>query len=136
MKPNRAKVYLFLLAALYLIFHWPVLFGGKVYMNQWIFRNHAPFSSARPDQLNFLNQSSDFVTHYFGYMEFVARSIRHGMLPLWNPYILCGFPMYADCQATLFSPFNLLFLFMDLYPAYSWMLAAYFMLEVSYCSGI
>ena len=85
MRTDRLKYYYIALAALFMLFHWPVLFGGKVYMNMWIFRDHAPFPAALPSQLNPLNQSSDFVTHYFGYMEFVARSFRQGLFPPLEP---------------------------------------------------
>src|ERR1019366_5538425 len=35
---------------------------------------------------------------------FVARSLGRGELPLWNPYIYCGIPIYANLTAQLFYP--------------------------------
>ena len=35
---------------------------------------------------------------------FVARSLARGELPLWNPYIYCGIPIYANLTAQLFYP--------------------------------
>lgn len=124
--PLKTAASFLLLAALYLFFHAPTLFGGKVYMNQWIFRNHAPFPTPDPGQVNFLNQSSDFVTHYFSYMWHVAEAIRAGVVPLWNPRLFCGFPMYADNTATVFSPFNILFRWLGVYQAYNGVLLCTF----------
>jgi hypothetical protein len=35
---------------------------------------------------------------------FMARSIARWELPLWNPYIYCGVPIYANLTAQLFYP--------------------------------
>ncbi len=35
---------------------------------------------------------------------FIERSIRQGVLPLWNPLEYCGVPIHADIQAQLFYP--------------------------------
>ncbi|MEK7405744.1 MAG: YfhO family protein [Acidobacteriota bacterium] len=36
--------------------------------------------------------------------EFMARCLRNGELPLWDPYTYCGFPFYANVQAQVFYP--------------------------------
>lgn len=126
---SKKVFYSFLvLASLFCLFHWPVVFGGKVYLNLWIFRNHAPFPPPPPHLYNFLNQSSDFVTHYFPYKYFAASYLKQGILPLWNPHVFCGFPLYANGSSAVFSPFNLSFLWLDPYGAYKVLLAVVFLL--------
>ncbi len=40
--------------------------------------------------------------------SFAARSLKSGILPLWNPYLYSGAPFAADIQSGLFYPINLL----------------------------
>ena len=35
---------------------------------------------------------------------YIARCVREGVLPLWDPYSYCGAPIHADLQAQLFYP--------------------------------
>ena len=35
---------------------------------------------------------------------FVARSLAHWEVPLWNPYTYCGIPIYANLSTQLFYP--------------------------------
>ena len=46
----------------------------------------------------------DFRSYHFAQIGFMARSLAHGELPLWDPYTYCGFPSYADLTAQLFYP--------------------------------
>lgn len=61
-----------------------VLFGGEVFFS----RDIAPFF--RPMK------------------TFLARSVRHGVLPLWNPWILNGEPFFATLQPGVLYPGNVL----------------------------
>ena len=77
---GRDLLYGAALAAAALIFHRRVLFyHGFVF--PWDFRLvHVPFAT------------------------FIADSIRHGHMPLWDPYTYCGTPLFANIQAALFYP--------------------------------
>jgi hypothetical protein len=45
------------------------------------------------------------ISLYFAPMEqLVARELRNGRLPLWNPFVLCGQPLAANPQCWLFYP--------------------------------
>ena len=72
--------YLAALAAAALFFHRRILFyPGFIF--PWDFRMvHVPLAT------------------------FIADSIRHGHAPLWNPYMYCGTPLFANIQAALFYP--------------------------------
>lgn len=50
----------------------------------------------------------DLVSFLWPTYTFAARSLRSGVLPLWNPYLYSGMPFAADNQAGLFYPVNLL----------------------------
>ncbi len=39
-----------------------------------------------------------------------AQMVREGHLPLWNPYIFCGMPLFASAQAGTLFPLNWAFL--------------------------
>jgi hypothetical protein len=37
---------------------------------------------------------------------YIARCVRQGVFPFWDPYPYCGVPIHADIQAQLFYPFT------------------------------
>jgi len=48
----------------------------------------------------------DLVSFLYPAFDFAARSLRDGILPLWNPYLWGGAPFAADIQTSLFYPIN------------------------------
>jgi len=77
---------LIILALVVLVFFWPLLFAG-----QWIPRG-----------------GGDLVSFLWPTYRFAARSLRAGVVPLWNPHLYSGAPFVADNQSGLFYPVNLL----------------------------
>jgi len=77
---------LIVLALVILAFFWPLLFAG-----QWIPRG-----------------GGDLVSFLWPMYRFAARSLRAGLVPLWNPHLYSGAPFVADNQSGLFYPVNLL----------------------------
>jgi hypothetical protein len=51
---------------------------------------------------------NDFLEQNFPYRLFAAVSLRHGELPLWTPYVFSGMPFFADVQAAVLYPLNVL----------------------------
>lgn len=49
---------------------------------------------------------------------FLSESLKAGRLPLWCPYLHCGFPVFAEGQVGALYPANLLFFFL-LRPEYA-----------------
>ncbi len=49
----------------------------------------------------------DVFTYFYPYKAYAAQAIRHGSLPLWNPYLFMGVPFLANIQAATFYPLNL-----------------------------
>ena len=59
----------------------------------------------------------DTLKLYAPFIEYAASSLRAGTLPLWNPYILTGFPQFAEGQAGVLHPLHLPFLLAGAYEA-------------------
>lgn len=47
--------------------------------------------------------------------EFILHSLKHGEVPLWNPYVLCGQPLIGNPQSTVIYPTTLLLPFMPVW---------------------
>jgi hypothetical protein len=67
-----------------------------------------PILRAAPTQAPGL-PGQDGRTQWYPWRAFAADSIRHGSLPLWNPYVLCGVPFLGNFQSALFYPPNFIF---------------------------
>lgn len=55
----------------------------------------------------------DLMLQFLPWRGFANETLRHGLLPLWNPYSFCGEPFLANPQTALFYPWNLLGLFVS-----------------------
>jgi len=80
----RDALYFILLALLVILFFWRI----------WI---PDPADKAR-------FKASDFTHIFFPARYYAASHIARGSLPLWNPYVSCGYPHFADPQAATFYP--------------------------------
>jgi hypothetical protein len=63
-----------------LIFYWHVLINPSL---------HIPY---------------DVEAYYFPVIAYMARCVRRGWAPFWDPYTYAGMPLYGDLQAQLFYP--------------------------------
>lgn len=75
-----APVFWFILAIL--IFFFPVFFQNQVFYY------------------------GDILTSYLPYINFLHNSLKNGIFPLWNPYILSGYPVFADISLGTYYPPN------------------------------
>jgi len=46
----------------------------------------------------------DIEGYYFPVISYLARSVREGRAPFWDPYTYAGMPLYGDLQVQLFYP--------------------------------
>lgn len=60
---------------------------------------------------------TDVVNYIFPVKQFMVESVREGTLPLWNPYVLTGYPFTYNTQAGLFYPLSLLYYIFPWYTA-------------------
>ncbi|HXI42928.1 MAG TPA: YfhO family protein [Bryobacteraceae bacterium] len=74
--------------ALLLLIAQPLLFFKKVLFNP---RAHIPF---------------DIEQFHLPLATYIARCVRQGVFPFWDPYPYCGVPIHADIQAQLFYPLS------------------------------
>ena len=51
----------------------------------------------------------DSKNQFYAMFRFLGDALRHGTLPLWNPYQYAGYPAVADPQSLVFTPTMLLF---------------------------
>jgi hypothetical protein len=72
-----------ILIVLTALFYWPILVGKGFLWN-------------------------DFLEQNFVYRLFAAVSLKQGVMPLWNPYVFSGLPFFADVQAAVLYPLNLI----------------------------
>ena len=52
---------------------------------------------------------TDVVDYIFPVKAFVAEQVKQGTLPLWNPYVLGGYPLTYNTQAGLFYPLSIFY---------------------------
>ena len=71
-----------LLAGLTIFFYWRILFTHQS-MFPW-----------------------DVVEYFYPFLSFVHEELRHLRLPLWDPYVMSGFPVIGDLEAQIFYPAN------------------------------
>ncbi|MGB9613808.1 MAG: hypothetical protein ACPL4K_06540, partial [Candidatus Margulisiibacteriota bacterium] len=82
---------------------------------------------------NYLFCFSDLTFYFYPYRWFMANAIRSGVIPLWNPYLMMGFPFLATLQPGIFYPLSILYYLLPFDLAFSWFLilhyplAAFFM---------
>jgi hypothetical protein len=74
--------------ALLLLIVQPLVFFRRVLFNP---QRHIPF---------------DIETFHLPLTTYIARCVREGVFPFWDPYPYCGVPIHADIQAQLFYPFT------------------------------
>ena len=53
----------------------------------------------------------DSKNQFYAMFRFLGDALRHGTLPLWNPYQFGGYPSVADPQSLLFAPTMFIFAF-------------------------
>ena len=51
----------------------------------------------------------DSKNHFYPMFRFLGEALRHGTVPLWNPYHFSGYPAVADPQSLIFTPSMMLF---------------------------
>ncbi|MBN1526115.1 MAG: YfhO family protein [Candidatus Omnitrophica bacterium] len=99
-----------LLAAL-AIFFYKFVFLGMVPLNaDWLVDNFYPWkgiahaASAAP-----FNNDTDPVLYMYPIKFVTIQFMKQGIMPLWNPYIMCGTPLWGNNFATPLNPLNIVF---------------------------
>jgi hypothetical protein len=107
----RLKGFIFL-ALLGLIFLWVgrAFLPGKVLLPLDIVTNLWPPWQQPGTAVTVHNPLiTDIVDYIYPVKAFVAEQVKEGTLPLWNPYVLGGYPLTYNTQAGLWYPLSLLY---------------------------
>lgn len=97
----------FLLLAV--IFLWRVVFTGEVFLPASLLYHLAPWAAQAPPDLSLPPWNPlrwDGIAQFYPWRLFAARTLREGLIPLWNPYQFCGTPFIANSQSAVFYPLN------------------------------
>src|SRR5689334_15406706 len=87
-----------LFVAITLLNYWPVFLGRIPLSVDTAFR-FLPFQFADWTRLKTNHaEMSDTVTQFYPWRVLAGRSLRHGVIPLWNPHQLSGSPAAANDQ--------------------------------------
>ena len=101
-------------AALSLLPLAPALFLGRVLLPADLLMVMQPFK-ALSHQMAFTRVSNpilDAVQQFWPWRRYAGDQLRHGVVPLWNPYMLSGTPFVANNQSAVFYPETWLFALM------------------------
>lgn len=112
------------LAALAALFLCRALFTGEVLLPTGYLSHLQPWKAvlaASQDHWNALTWDS--VAQYYPWRAFAHDAVRHGIIPLWNPYQFCGTPFVANSQSAVFYPLNVIFYVFD--PARAFAISAF-----------
>lgn len=86
-----------------------------------------PFK-AHSHQMGFSRVSNpilDAVQQFWPWRKYAGDQLHHGVLPLWNPYMLSGTPFVANNQSAVFYPETWLFALLTPERAFAWSAALY-----------
>ncbi len=64
----------------------------------------------------------DIADFFYPYLAFVHEELRHFRLPLWDPFVMSGYPIIGDLEAQIFYPINWLFILVSPFRSLSYKL--------------
>ena len=70
-----------------------------------------------PSDALLAGKDTDMASEFVSWRAFLADSLRHGHIPLWNPYTYGGQPFLGGFESAALYPPNLLFVVLPLTPA-------------------
>src|SRR5438105_15413566 len=106
---RRELVYMLALAALAVtLFLSPVLLTGRYLSPSDLLFDYSPWNSVRPQGWSVASNSTqlDSTLVFEPWMEYSARRLWSGSLPLWQPDNMLGAPFIGNMQSGLFYPPN------------------------------
>ena len=119
-----------------LLFVGPALLPGRVMMPlDIVTESWAPWQP--PNQPVDVNNQllSDIVNYIVPTKQLLAEQVRQGSLPLWNPYLLAGYPLTYNTQAGAFYPFTWPFYFLPVATAVDTIIIGQMMLGLLFMYG-
>lgn len=94
--------------SLTLIFFSPLLPGGKTFIPADVLDQNYLYPP-REKKIFVLFERWEAVIHSYPNDAFYNMELKKGNLPLWNPYLFSGYPLFANGQNGFLNPFKLSF---------------------------
>ena len=76
--------------------------------------------------------TEDGRTNWLPWRVFAGRHLRNGVVPLWNPHVLCGTPFLANFQSAALYPPNAIYAFLPIHLAINVSLALHLFLSLAF----
>ena len=120
--------------ALAIAFLWSTTVGNRVLLPAGLLSHIFPYastsirSSTMWDPLHW-----DGIGQFYPWRLFASRSLRSGIVPLWNPYQFCGTPFIANSQSAVFYPANLIFVTVCVARAFAYSACLHLALAAWFC---
>lgn len=97
--------------AVLVIFFYKFVFLGMIPLNaEWLSSNFYPWKALdKYVPPAFFNNDTDPVLYMYPIKYITIQIMKGGHLPLWNPYILCGAPLWGNNFSCPLNPLNIVF---------------------------
>src|SRR5215467_9351219 len=111
--PKTERTFFVCAAALFtamVFFNYGPVFVGKIPLPGHLltqFPIWAEFKSREPWQP--VADIGDLIDYFYPFNAFSAGQMRHGTIPLWNPFLMSGMAFQAEPQTALFYPIHALY---------------------------
>jgi hypothetical protein len=102
---------------------WQVTVGGKALLPTGLYLRMQPWRAHAgefPEYHGPSNPLLDPVQQHYPWRVFAHNAVRSGVMPLWNPQMLCGTPFLGNGQSAVFYPETWLHYLMDPLHALGW----------------
>ncbi len=96
-----------------IFFHETIFRGCSLVPTDVLNQLTAPYDAGVQDAHVRNHYTFDILRADYPYAKFWQEDARRAEVPLWNPQILGGFPLMADSQYGVLSPFKILYLFLS-----------------------
>lgn len=106
--------YLLLTGVAIIFFYKTIFFGllpfpGDLLLSEYNPWRHASYGGYYPGAIPSKVQYFDVLRELYPWKWLAIDEIKHGRLPLWNPYNFSGTPLLANDQSAVFYPLNILY---------------------------
>lgn len=74
----------------------------------------------------------DLSRYFYPLRWLMVAQVKAGHLPLWNPYIFCGFPLLATLQVCFFYPLTAIYYLLPFNLAFNWYIILHYFLAACF----
>jgi hypothetical protein len=120
-KPASWRAAALIFTAMTIAVYFPVL-RGKIPLPWYAVVQFSSWAGSSYVQPQPVADIGDLITAFYPFRTLAATSVRSGILPLWNPYILAGAPFLANSQSALFYPLTAFYYVLGLPAAWTFAL--------------